>query len=112
MVLFGMSMALLQSHTEATMSLGGGAIISSSTKQKVNIRSSTEAELVAIDNIISRVVWTKLFLQAQGITVNQNIIMRDNLSSMKLEMNGSLGKRTCHLDIKYFYITDLINEKR
>jgi hypothetical protein len=32
---------------------------------------------------------------------------------MKLEMNGktSSGKRTCHLDIKYFYITDLIERK-
>jgi hypothetical protein len=45
--------------------------------------------------------------------VNHNIIMRDNISSMKLEMNGktSSGKRTRHLDIKYFYITDLIKRK-
>jgi hypothetical protein len=70
------------------MSLGGGAIISSSTKQEVNTQSSTEAELVAINEIISKEVWAKLFLQAQGATVYQNIIMRDNLSSMKLEMNG------------------------
>jgi hypothetical protein len=29
---------------------------------------------------------------------------------MKLEINGkeSSGKRTCHFEIKYFYITDLI----
>ena len=39
--------------------------------------------------------------------------MRDNLSSMKLETNGkaSSGKRTRHFDIKYFYITDLIERK-
>ena len=32
---------------------------------------------------------------------------------MKLEMNGkqSSGKRTCHFDIKFFYITDLIQRK-
>jgi Reverse transcriptase (RNA-dependent DNA polymerase) len=99
-----------KSHTGATMSLGDGAIISVSTKQKVNTRSSTEAELVSIDDIISKVLWTKLFLQEQGWKVNQNIMMRDNLSSMKLETNGKLssGKRTRHFDIKYFYITDLI----
>jgi uncharacterized protein YcgI (DUF1989 family) len=39
-----------------------------------------------------------------------NIIYRDNQSSMKMETNGkaSSGKRTRHFDIKYFYITDLI----
>ena len=55
-----------KSHTGATMSLGDGAIISVSTKQKVNTRSSTEAELVSIDDVISKILWTKLFLQAQG----------------------------------------------
>jgi glucose dehydrogenase len=102
-----------KSHTGATMSLGGGGIISVSMKQKVNMRSSTEAELVSLDNIIAKVVWTKLFLQAQNYKVHQNIIMRDNISSMILETNGktSSGRRTRHLDIKYFYITDLIERK-
>ena len=32
---------------------------------------------------------------------------------MKLEMNGKMssGKRTRHLEIKYFYVTDLIKRK-
>ena len=100
-----------KSHTGATMNLGNGSIQSISTKQKVNTRSSTEAELVSMDDIISKVLWTKLFLQAQGYNIKQNIIMRDNQSSMKLELNGksSSGKRTRHFNIKYFYITDLIN---
>jgi hypothetical protein len=58
-----------KSHVGAMMSLGGGAIISVSTKQKVNTRSSTEAELVSSDDVIPKVVWTKLFLEAQGCTV-------------------------------------------
>jgi hypothetical protein len=64
------------------MLLGGGAIISVSTKQKVKTRSSKEAKLVSINDVIAKVVWTKLFLEAQGFTMNQNIIMRDNISSM------------------------------
>ena len=99
-----------RSHTGATMSLGSGAIQSVSTKQKINTRSSTEAELVSIDDVISKVLWTKLFLEEQGYNIKQNILLRDNQSSMKLEMNGkaSSGKRTRHFNIKYFYITDLI----
>lgn len=102
-----------RSHTGANMTLGAGAIYSVSTKQKVNTRSSTEAEFIAVDDIISKVLWTKLFMEAQGYNVKQTIIMRDNQSSMKLEMNGktSSGKRTRHFNIKYFYITDLIEQK-
>jgi hypothetical protein len=99
-----------KSHTGATMSLGSGVIQSLSVKQKVNTRSSTEAELVSLDDVIAKVLWTRLFLEAQGYKIKQNVIFRDNQSSMKLEQNGktSSGKRTRHFNIKYFYITDLI----
>jgi hypothetical protein len=55
-------------------------------------------------------LWSKQFIEAQGFTVNANIVYRDNTSAMKLEENGkaSSGKHTRHFDIKYFYITDLI----
>jgi hypothetical protein len=66
-----------------------------------------------MDDVISKVVCTKLFIEAQGFTMNHNTIMRDNITSMKLEMNGktSSGKKTRNLDIKYFYITNLIKRK-
>ena len=103
----------MKSHTGAVMMLGKGCIQSISTKQKVNSRSSTEAELISMDDVLSKVQWTKLFMQEQGCNIKQNIIYRDNTSSMKLEMNGKMssGKRTRHLEIKYFYVTDLIKRK-
>jgi hypothetical protein len=99
-----------KSHTGAVMTLGSGVIMSSSTKQKVNTRSSTEAEFVGVDDSVSKILWAKLFIQAQGHKVKLNIIYRDNQSSMKLELNGkwSSSKRTRYFNIKYFYITDLI----
>jgi hypothetical protein len=102
-----------KSHTGATMTFGSGVLASVSTKQKVNSRSSTEAELVAVDDVIAKILWTKLFVEAQGHKVQANIIYRDNQSSMKLELNGksSSGKRTRHFNIKYFYVTDLIHRK-
>ena len=94
----------VRSHSGATMTLGKGMIISGSTKQKINTRSSTEAELVGMDDYVSKVLWTKFFIEAQEFPVNQNIVLRDNTSTMKLEVNGkwSSGKRTRH------YVTDLI----
>jgi len=66
-----------------------------------------------LDDIVSKVLWTRRFMEAQGINVTTNVIYRDNTSSMKLEEGGrqSCGKRTRHFDIKYFYITDLIKRK-
>jgi hypothetical protein len=78
------------------MSLGKGSPISSSTKQKLNIRSSTKAELVGVDDSMALVVWTQNFLQAQGLKVTDNIVYQDNQSAMLLEHNGhsSSGRRT------------------
>ena len=52
-------------------------------------------------------------MQSQGFYINLNVIYQDNTRTIKLAKNGknSSGKRTQHFDIKYFYITDLINRK-
>ena len=101
----------MKSHTGAVFTMGKGAIISDSLKQKVNSRSSTESEIVGVDDKIHKVVWAKRFVEYQGFKVNLNIIYQDNTSSMKLEQNGkeSSGKRTRHFDIKIFYVTDLVS---
>jgi hypothetical protein len=80
------------------------------SKQKINTRSSAEAELVSLDDIRAKMMWTKLFFEAQGYEVKENVVYRDNQSSMKLETNGkaSSGKRTRHFNIRYFLITGLI----
>ena len=103
----------MRSHTGAIMTLGKGAVTSVSSKQKVNARSSTEAELIGIDDIISNVLWTKLFMEHQGIEVKKNIVFQDNKSTILLAENGhhSAGKRSRHLNIKYFYITDKLEQK-
>ena len=87
--------------------------MSGSTKQKVNTRSSTESELVGVDDFTSKILWTKKFLEQQGYEGNETIVYQDNMSTIKLLENGrsSCGKRTRHLDIKYFFLTDLIKRK-
>ena len=70
------------------MTFGKGCIQEPLTKQKVNSRSSTDAELISMDNIILKVIWTKLFMKEQGCKINENVIFRDNTIAMKLEING------------------------
>jgi hypothetical protein len=83
-----------KSYTGAVFTMGKGSIISGSTKQKISSRSSTEAEMIAVDNKVSKVLWVKRFLEWQGFTVKMNIIYQNNTSTIKLEENGkaSFGK--------------------
>ena len=101
-----------KSHTGAVFTLGNGAIISDSTRQKSNASCSIEAELNGIDDKISKVLWSKKFIEYQGFKLKVNVIYQDNTSTMKLAQNGkaSSGKRTRHFDIKLFYVTDLIQQ--
>jgi hypothetical protein len=110
----------MRSHTGALLTMGQGALISMSSKQKINTKSSTEAELVGVDDAMNFVIWMKLFFQAQVKDLpnnslirelgNDNVIQQDNTSAIQLENNGkkSSTKRTRHIDIRYFYVTSKI----
>ena len=102
-----------KSHTGATMTFEneeGGAIHTVSRKQKLNTKSSTEAELVGVDDVSMLVNWTQLFMAEQGYYIEKNIIYQDNKSAILLEKNGkaSSGQRTRAINIRYFWVTDQI----
>ena len=111
-----------KSHTGAVLSLGKGALMSLSMKQKINTKSSTEAELVGCDDAANFVVWTKLFIEAQmeetspdertHVLGKETVIQQDNTSAIRMERFGkrSSTKRTCHIAIRYYYITSLLNK--
>ena len=100
----------MRSHMGATFTLGEGSIYSLSTKQKINTRSSTEAELVSMNNTMASILWTRHFLEGQGFTVTDNVVFQDNESAMLLENNGRLSSTKCtrHIEIQYFFVTDNI----
>ena len=101
-----------KSHTGATLSMGDGAVLSMSRKQKLNTKSSTEAELVGADDVASLMLWTRLFLQAQGYRIDKNILFQGNKSTILLVENGkkSSSKRTRHLNIRYFFLMDQVQK--
>jgi histone deacetylase 1/2 len=100
-------------HTGAMMTLGQGAAISMSRKQKTNARSSTEAELIGVYDALPSILHTRYFLEAMGYNVKHNVIYQDNKSSITLEKNGrtSSSKRTKHIKIRYFFIKDMIAQR-
>jgi hypothetical protein len=71
-------------------------MISDALKQNINSRSSTEAELIGVDDEVSKVLWLKRFIDYQEFHVRMKIVCPDNMSPIKLEKKGkaSSGKRT------------------
>jgi len=101
----------MKSHTGAVLTVGKGAVNTISGKQKLNTRSSTEAELVGADGISPHALWTGYFLDAQGYK-SETTIFQDNTSAMLLEKNGieSSSKRTRHINIRYYFMKDCIDK--
>ena len=91
-------------HTGAVTTMGDGAITTISCKQGMNTCSSTEAAVVAPDEVVGPMLWTKLFLEAQGCPMAKNVRFQDNGSAMLLKKNAhkSAGKRSRHLNIRFF----------
>ena len=113
----------MRSHIGAALTMGKGAMLSLSLKQKNNTKSLTEAELVGVDNAMNFVVRRKLFLdwqiqhhdnrmknKALGKTI---ILLQDNTSTIQLERYGkqSSTKKNRQINIRYFYITDKLQDK-
>jgi hypothetical protein len=52
-------------------------------------------------------------MKAQGYGVRDNVLFQDNKSSILLEKNGKASsiKRTKHINIRYFFITNRANKE-
>ena len=102
----------LKSHTCTATIIGLGLIHGSSTKQKLNTKSSTEAEIVGASDGIGTAIWSRNFLTEQGYKVPPIELLQDNQSTIKLINNGkSNSNNTRHINIKYYFIKDLIERK-
>ena len=75
------------------MNLGKGATYMASCKQKLNTKSSMDAELVAIDNAMGQVLWSRHFLAMQGMYMPTTTIYEDNKITILLAENGKSSNR-------------------
>jgi Reverse transcriptase (RNA-dependent DNA polymerase) len=103
----------MKGHSGGTLSMGSGSVYSTSTKQKMVTRISTESEVVGVYNILPQIIWTANFIRDQGYPVDCSVLYQDNQSAMLLETNGrkSSTKRTPHMNLRYFYIKDSVDSK-
>ena len=98
-----------KSHTGGLICIGNGPTFVMSSKQKLVAKSSTEAELIAIADMSSYVIWTRDFLIAQGHRVRSTTIYEDNMSTITMLKKGKgKNKGSKHINIRYYFIKDRI----
>ena len=68
--------------------------------------------MVGDDDAAQKILWTKLFMEAQGHVIKENVLKQDNKSTILLLENGkkSSSKRTRAINIRYFFLTDQIEK--
>lgn len=95
-------------RTGGALMIEEGAILSSSSGQKINTKSSSKTEVVGVDDLLPRVLWSMYFVEARGYTIDNNIINQDNESSLRLMINRRMSStpRTRHIKAKYFFAKD------
>ena len=97
-------------HTGGFMTIATGEAYVHSRKQKLNTNISTDAYLVGVYDVLNQVICTWYFLKEQIYIIHNNVIYQDNQSAIRLEKSdrGSISKRTRHINIRYYFITDRI----
>ena len=98
----------MKSHTGGITSFGLGGFLGKSTKQKLNTKSSTEAELIGASDYLPNTIWLKLFMEAQGHKMDEVVFEQDNESAIRVETIGQMfaGQNSRHINIRYFWIKD------
>ena len=92
--------------------LNGVAISWKSRAQKGVTLSSSEAEFVALSEAVKEIRFIFQVLRSMGIEVKTPIVVRaDNVGAMFMAKNTSISDRTKHVDIRYHFIREFIDQE-
>ncbi len=90
-----------------------GPISWSSKKQPIIALSSCEAEYIALTECAKEALWLGNLHKELNPKSNEPFILyEDNQSSIKIASNNIFSNRTKHIDVKYHFIRDLVNNKK
>lgn len=75
--------------------------------------SSTEAEFLVLTEACKEAKWIKKLLKDLNYFSEQEItIYEDNTSCLKILQNDKVSSRTKHIDVKFYFIKDLIKKEK
>ena len=82
-----------------------------SKKQNSVSLSTTEAEYIAAGNCCAQLLWIKKLLHDYGITQDTMCVFCDNTSAINLSKNPVQHSKSKHIEIRYHFIWDSMDEK-
>ena len=91
--------------------IGEVAVSWKSKGQKSVTLSSTEAEYVAISEVVREIIFIKQILEFVGVSIEYPILVNvDNLGAIYLATNNQSSQRTKHVDIRYHFVREFIED--
>ena len=104
----------MKSQSGLVITVGGAPICCKARTQQLNTKSSTEAEIVALGDAGSMIIWARDFLISQGheSAEEPSIVFEDNMSTIALIKKGKATQpQTRHIKIRFFFLSDYIKRK-
>ncbi len=97
------------SRTGMVMMIAGAVVAAWSVRQHLVTKSSTEAEIVALSDGATPVLWGREWMLAQGHVMGPTVVYQDNIGVIALMTNGCHARnRTRHLNVRFFFVSDRI----
>lgn len=94
------------------INMSNASICWNSKRQPIVALSSTEAEYIALSSAVCEVIWLKQLADEINGDIAKNItICCDNQSTIKLAESDAFRPRTKHIDIRYHFLRDKIEQK-
>lgn len=93
--------------------LAGGPVSWSSKKQTSVALSSTEAEYISMCHATKEVLWFQNLLSeiCPNLVDTTQKILVDNQGAIFISKNHATSERSKHIDLKYFFLRDLVKKK-
>jgi hypothetical protein len=101
-----------RSTTGFLFKLANGIISWQSRAQKTIALSATEAEYMALSDCSRQAVWIQNILSELGLNTKAVPICADNEGGIFIASNPVQERRTKHIDVRYHYVRDLVEQKR
>jgi transposase InsO family protein len=99
-----------KSHSGLFCAVNGGTVMWSCRKQDVVALSSAEAEFIALTETCKEIIWINRVAGNFGVkNVVPITVKTDSQSAMAMCENQRFSHRTKHIDTRYYFVKDLVN---
>ena len=91
--------------------LNGAPVVMRSIGQKIIALSVTEAELIALAQVVQEMLYVMRILESMHLKVAKPMIVEsDNKGAIDLCNSWTVGGRTKHIDTRYYFLRELKEE--